>query len=215
VPVGVGAQDVGQHASVSGVGLGAGLPVPISVARHRHRVDRVDREPGRLQGDDQQVLVRLDRDRHRQRVIRSAGELGLQRGQLAEAGYTRIDPAASQHPPLVVHDRDVVALLGPVDATGDRQAVLPGCTGQIEPEGTCGDLMEALNGAASHKPITDPATDGATVHIRDLEDRQSQAVSTRQRAHAHPARARAGEISVATRQPPARPSPAWAGTPIR
>jgi hypothetical protein len=41
--------------------------------------------------------------------------------------------------------------------------------------------MEALNGAASHKPITTPATGGATVYIRDLVGRQNQAVSTRQR----------------------------------
>jgi hypothetical protein len=41
--------------------------------------------------------------------------------------------------------------------------------------------MEALDGAASHKPITNPATDGATVYIRDLDDRQNQAVHTHQR----------------------------------
>jgi len=37
-----------------------------------------------------------------------------------------------------------------------------------EPAGARGDLMEALHGAAFHKPITNPATDGATVYIRDL-----------------------------------------------
>jgi hypothetical protein len=41
--------------------------------------------------------------------------------------------------------------------------------------------MEALSGAASHKPITNPATDGATVYIRDLKGRQNQAVNTSQR----------------------------------
>lgn len=36
------------------------------------------------------------------------------------------------------------------------------CRSSDEPERTCGDLMESARDAASHQPITNPATDGAT-----------------------------------------------------
>jgi hypothetical protein len=42
---------------------------------------------------------------------------------------------------------------------------VPSWSTTVEFEGTRGDLMEALDGAASHKPITNPTTGRATVYL--------------------------------------------------
>ncbi|MGS0684440.1 hypothetical protein ACVBEQ_24770 [Nakamurella sp. GG22] len=51
----------------------------------------------------------------------------------------------------------------------------------VEPEGACGDLMEALDGAASHQPITYPATGGATVYVQTSTAGSDKGVDTLQR----------------------------------
>jgi hypothetical protein len=57
----------------------------------------------------------------------------------------------------------------------------------IEPEGACGDLMEALEGAASHQPITNPATGGTTVYLQTSMAGYIMGVDTRQRLGPYPA----------------------------
>ena len=72
----VGAQDVREHCGVARIGLAAGLTVAFPIAGHRARVDRIHREPGLGQRDDEQVLVGLERDR---RVLGAAAVLCDQR----------------------------------------------------------------------------------------------------------------------------------------
>lgn len=59
---------------------------------------------------------------------------------------------------------------------------------KVEPEGTRGDLMEALEGAASHKPITNPTTGRTTVYLQASTTACIMRVDTGQRlAHTlHP-----------------------------
>jgi hypothetical protein len=104
VPVGVGAQDVGQDAGVTGAGLLAGLAVTFPVARHRQRVNRVHGKPGCLQRNHEQVLVRLDRDRHGQDVPGwlTGREVGQQPDELGEPAHPSIDSPAGQQLAVVV-----------------------------------------------------------------------------------------------------------------
>jgi hypothetical protein len=140
VLVEVGARNIGEQRCVTRIALLAGLPVALPVPGHRTRVDRVDGEPARPQRRDDQVLVGLDRDRNRHRVI---AVLSQQRHQLPEPTHPGIDLEAAQDPAGLVHDRDVVVGLGPVDPAGDAH-VPPRWVVHAQPEGTCGDLTEAL-----------------------------------------------------------------------
>ena len=72
--VSVGAQHVGQRCGVGWVRLRASLAVTLAVARQRLGVDRVDREPGGGERDDEQVLVGLDRHRCRLRIAAVLGD---------------------------------------------------------------------------------------------------------------------------------------------
>jgi len=56
-----------------------------------------------------------------------------------------------------------------------------------EPEDSCGDLMEALKGAASHQPITNPATDRTTVYLQASTAGCIKEVVTCQRLTTNPA----------------------------
>jgi hypothetical protein len=78
-----GAQNVGQQRRVAGIGLLARLTMAFSVPGDRTRVDRDHRQPRGLHRDHDQVLVGLDRDWHRHRIIAVLPE---QRHELTEAG---------------------------------------------------------------------------------------------------------------------------------
>ncbi len=112
----VGAQHVRQQCGVAGVGLLARLPVPLPVASDRPWVDRKHCQAGCLQRHHDQVLVGLDRDRHRTRVV---GVLGEQRHQLPEPGQACVNLASAQNLTALVQDGDVVMRLGPVDPARD------------------------------------------------------------------------------------------------
>jgi hypothetical protein len=139
--------------------------VPLAVAGQRPRVDRVHDQPGALQRDDEQVLVGLDRDRDGLDVV---GVLGQQPHQLHEPGGSGVDPQPAQDLPVLVHDGDIVVGLGPVDAAGDAQRVFS-CSGRAGGAGRARGSMRrphgSARGAASHQPITIPATGRTTVYI--------------------------------------------------
>jgi hypothetical protein len=82
-------------------------------------IDREHRHASRLQRDHDQVLVGLDSDRHRCRILAVLSE---QRHQLAEPTDTSIDLAASENLPVAVHHSDIVLCLGPIDAARDRHS---------------------------------------------------------------------------------------------
>ncbi|GAB1692835.1 hypothetical protein KRM28CT15_46380 [Krasilnikovia sp. M28-CT-15] len=115
----VGAQQIGQHKRVARVGLLTGLPVSFPVTGNRPRVDREHGHPGSLQRHDQQVLVGLDRDRHRSELVGVVDVLGQQGHQAGESGRAGVDPGPSQHTAVGVEYRHVMMLLGPVDTAGD------------------------------------------------------------------------------------------------
>lgn len=170
VQVTVGAQHVGEQRGVAGVGLSPGLGVSLPIAGHGARVQRVHGEPGSNERDNEQVLVGLDADRG---LLGRTAVLGDQREQLGETGDAGVDPGLADDGAGLVHDSDVVMPLSPVDADGDRCHPLllvpstrsDGRTGD-EHRDEHGDLMEALNGAASHKPmIWSRATGRATVYV--------------------------------------------------
>ena len=52
-------------------------------------------------------------------------------------------------------------------------------------KGACGDLMESARGAASHQPITNPATGGATVYLQTSTAGYIMGVDTLQRLTHH------------------------------
>jgi hypothetical protein len=112
VQVPVGAQNVRQHRGITGIGFAAGLRVPFPVAGHRARVDRIQREPGLGQRDDEQVLVSFERDR---RLGGAAAVLGDQREKISESGRAGIDSGARDERAVLVDQRDVVVRFGPID----------------------------------------------------------------------------------------------------
>lgn len=115
----VGAQDVRQYGRVPRVGLAPRLDVPLPISSHGSRIDRIDGEAGTGQGDDEQVLVRLDRYG---RLFRAAAIRRDQLDQRRVPGHICTDPGAGEDLALLVHQSDVVMVLGPVDPAGDAHA---------------------------------------------------------------------------------------------
>jgi hypothetical protein len=114
----VGAQNVGQHERVTGVGLAARDRVPVPIPRHGHRVDRVDRASGGAQTGHQQAVAGLDR--HRDRCVGSVPGVGQQLQQGGEPGRVVTDSPFDQQGPVLVDQRYVVMVLGPVDPAEHR-----------------------------------------------------------------------------------------------
>lgn len=108
VLVPVMAQDVRQDEGVPRVGLLARLAVPLPVTRDSPRVDRIDRQPSRLQRHDDQVLVRLDRHRRLGGVL---GMLGQHHHQLPEAQHAGVDAPTLKGSAVAVQDRDAACCL--------------------------------------------------------------------------------------------------------
>ena len=117
----VGAQDMREHRGVAGIRLPSGLSVTFPIARDRARIDRIHREPGLDQRDDDQVLVRLDRYR---RVIHAAPMLCDQSQQRAESSSPSVDSAACHHDTVLIDQCDVVMGFRPVNPAGNAQSDL-------------------------------------------------------------------------------------------
>src|SRR5699024_4148405 len=118
-----------------------------------------------LERDHEQVLVRLDRHRYCARLSRVNREELL---KLTEAARAGVDTSSRQDLATGVDDRNVVMSLSPIDPAGDalHMNLSVPLVAVVEPEDACGDLMEALEGAASHQPFTRPATGRATVYVQ-------------------------------------------------
>ena len=102
-----------EHERIAGVGLAPGDAVPIPVTRHRQRVDREHRPAGRTQRGDEQTAAGLYR--HGNQLFAVVAVLGQHAEQLGEAGHVVTDPQLRQRLALVINQRDVVVIVGPVD----------------------------------------------------------------------------------------------------
>jgi hypothetical protein len=153
----VGAQDVRQNGGVAGIRLSAGLAVPLSVARHRSWIDGEHHESDRAQRRNQQPLIALNRHLDRGGLI--LGVRGQQLHELAESGDVIADARTGHHRRIVVHNRDAMMALGPINPARPGQigfsSKIDGSDQAQDPRGT---LMGALGGATPHYPTADPAT---------------------------------------------------------
>ena len=109
----VGPQDVRQHQCIAGIGLAPSATMAVSISRGRQRIDRQDRPAAGDQRCDQQALGGLDRHRHLTSGARP--ELGERLQELAEALYVVADSQLCDHGAVVVDDRNIVVIVGPVD----------------------------------------------------------------------------------------------------
>lgn len=139
-PVGghVGAKDVGQDAGISSVRLGSGAAAAVAVACGGQRVDRIHLPPGGLQTGHQQAARSLDS--YGYRLVGAVAVADQQFQQGVEAGAVIADPQLGQLGAVLLHQRDVVVVLGPVDAAEDlvqpRSPIcaLRRCTGRLRAE---------------------------------------------------------------------------------
>jgi hypothetical protein len=158
----IGAQDVRQHDGVAGVRLAARLGGPLPIACHGSRVDRVDGEAGGLERGHDEVLVGLDRHRHRLRFVGVFSDHGHQSREPRQPG---VDPTLGDRRPDVVDKGDVMMDLGPVDPARDFQGAVSFLLLMDEPESPRSDLMDSVRDATPHQLAADPATGRATVYI--------------------------------------------------
>lgn len=77
----------------------------------------------------------------------------------------RADAGPGYGPAVLVHEGDIVMGLGPVDPASDRHPSPPSIR-RCGALSSGGDLMEALNGAASHKPCTTQLARRVTVYVQ-------------------------------------------------
>jgi hypothetical protein len=161
-PVGgyAGAEDIGQDAGVGGIRLGPGDAAAVAIARGSQRVDRVDLPSGCPRARDQQAARRLDR--HRYGFLGTVAVAGQQLQQGVEASAVVTDPQLGQLGAVLIDQRDVVVVLGPVDTAEDlAQPRSPVCACVRVLVGSVRSTRRSnrsARGTPSHEPFVSPAT---------------------------------------------------------
>jgi len=119
VVVTIGPNQIREHLGIAGIGLGARGGAAISIPIHRHRVDREHPVPGGHQGAHEEPAIDLDAHDH------LFGLLGVIGDHLVEPHHSLHslgDPTLGELCPPLIHQADVVVMLGPIDPDEDHSA---------------------------------------------------------------------------------------------
>lgn len=98
--------------------------MPVAIACDSHRVDRVHPAARGPQTGHKNSARCLDRDRDRDRIVRTVTVLGEQSKQVLEARCVVADPDRAEQSSVAIDHGNVVVILSPVDSAGHVQRAL-------------------------------------------------------------------------------------------
>ena len=126
VLVSVGADEVGQDSSITGVGFRTLGRMAVSIAARGQRIDGIDLVAGSHQRAHHQPSVGFDANDHPGRIFSVLGDEGMQLANSLEPFW---NSSLCQHLPLFIDHAYVVVGFSPVDSYKDHRHLLGGTRG--------------------------------------------------------------------------------------